>query len=73
MLNRDVRVIPALQYKPGNKLEVFENGNWKPCVLIKIATYVGRGGPGYDAAYDPPNERCASFWCNDPVLRQRHV
>lgn len=60
-----------LEHKPGNKLECFERGNWVPCVLIKVATYVGRSGPGYYAAYDPPNPNCASFWINDRMLRAR--
>lgn len=60
-----------LAHKPGSKLEVFENGRWVRCVLIRVADYVGKSGPGYYAAYDPPRASCSSFWCNDRVLRVR--
>ena len=59
----------SLQYKPGDKLLKFERGNWVPCIIIKIASYVGKSGPGYYAAYDPPRESCSEFWTCDRFLK----
>lgn len=61
----------VLAHKPGDRLEVFEYGAWKPCVILSVASYVGKSGPGYYAAYEPPSDRCSSFWTNDRVLRER--
>lgn len=61
----------TLQYKVGDKLEHYENGRWVPCVIIQIAQYVGKSGPGYYAAYDPPRISCSSFWTHDRALRLR--
>jgi hypothetical protein len=60
-----------LQHKPNDHLECFQNGRWVPCIILKVASYVGKSGPGYYAAYDPPSESCDSFWVNDRMLRQR--
>lgn len=60
-----------LAHKPGDRLEVFERGEWVPCVILRVASYVGKSGPGYYASYDPPSDRCASFWCSDRALRGR--
>ena len=59
------------KHTPGQKLEVFEHGRWLPCAILGPATYVGKSGPGYYAAYDPPRPDCASFWCHDGILRYR--
>lgn len=61
----------ALKHRPGDKLEVFERGSWVPCVILSIAGYAGKSGPGYYASYDPRRDSCSSFWCNDRVLRFR--
>jgi hypothetical protein len=60
-----------MKHAPGERLEVFENGHWHPCVITSIADYVGKSGAGYYAAYDTPRERCSSFWCYDRILRER--
>lgn len=60
-----------LQHKPNDKLEVFDRGQWVPCTILSIASYIGRSGPGYYASYDPPRADCAEFWCNDRCLRHR--
>jgi len=55
-------------YNPGDILETFVRGEWHPCIVLKIAKYVGRSGPGYYAApfpYDPSRE----FWTCDRFLR----
>jgi hypothetical protein len=59
------------KHKPGSRLEVFEHGRWVPCIILKVASYSGRSGPGYYAAYDPANPHCSEFWCHDRVLRAR--
>lgn len=63
--------VEKLKYSPGALLDVFENGRWVHCVILRIAEYVGKSGPGYYAAHDPPSPSCASFWCNDRMLRSR--
>lgn len=62
-----------LDHKPGDKLEVRAGSQWIPCIILSIATYVGKSGPGYYAGYDPASQSCASFWCNDRVLRRRTI
>lgn len=61
----------VLQHKPGDRLEVFERGQYVPCVILSIAGYAGKSGSGYYAAYDPPRPECASFWVGDQHLRDR--
>jgi hypothetical protein len=60
-----------LKYKPGDKLECFDMGQWFPCVILSVASYAGKSGPGYYASYDPVSDRCRSFWTNDRMLRER--
>lgn len=62
-----------LKHAPGDKLECFDAGRWVPCVILSIATYVGKSGPGYYASYDPASDRCSSFWTNDRMLREREA
>jgi hypothetical protein len=63
-----------LKYTPGDKLECFDvNGRWVHCVIVSIATYVGKSGPGYYARYDPTRDGCRSFWTNDRMIRERET
>jgi hypothetical protein len=70
-LERKQMAHTPLSHAIGDRLDVFEHGSWRPCVLIKLAEYVGKSGPGYYAAYDPPSPNCSSFWVNDRILRER--
>ena len=73
----------VIHYHPGQLLEGFDNGRWRPCIVEKDATYYSRTGSLITAgayilwqdvqvpSYDPWLMPSAGGWLASNCLRQR--
>ena len=59
-------------FKAGDKVWVKETPTKRvAAIILRLASYAGRSGQGYDAAYDPPRSTCSMFWTHDNYLEAR--
>ncbi len=44
-----------MNYKPGDLVQVRDpaSNQWRDAMILRLASYVGRSGPGWDYCWDP--------------------